>query len=59
MALYPNTIARCQHIRVNGAQCGSPSLRETNYCYYHVRYRWPELEATGRTPLALRGALGM
>jgi hypothetical protein len=45
MALYPNTIARCQHIRVNGTQCGSPSLRETKYCYYHVRYHWPELEA--------------
>jgi len=45
MALYPNTIARCQHIRVNGTQCGSPALRETKYCYYHVRYYWPELEA--------------
>jgi hypothetical protein len=38
-------MARCQHIRVNGTQCGSPSLRETKYCYYHVRYHWPELEA--------------
>jgi len=54
-----STIARCQPIRVNGTQCGSPSLRETKYCCYHVRCRWPELEATGRTPLALRGALGM
>jgi len=45
MALYPNTIARCQHIKVNGTQCGSPALRETKYCYYHVRYHWPELNA--------------
>ena len=45
MALYPNTIARCQHIRVNGTQCGSPSLRETKYCYYHIRYHGTELEA--------------
>jgi hypothetical protein len=45
MALYPNRIARCQHIRLNGTQCGSPSLRETKYCYYHIRYHWPQLEA--------------
>jgi hypothetical protein len=44
MALYPDRILRCQHIKVNGTQCGSPSLRETNYCYYHIRYHWPELE---------------
>ena len=44
MALYPNRILRCQHIKVNGTQCGSPSLRETRFCYYHIRYHWPELE---------------
>jgi len=45
MSLYPKTVKRCQHIKVNGTQCGSPALRETKYCYYHVRYHWPELEA--------------
>jgi hypothetical protein len=45
MPLYPNNILRCQHIKVNGTQCGSPSLRETDYCYYHIRYHWPALEA--------------
>jgi len=45
MSLYPSHIARCQHIKVNGTQCGSPSLRETKYCYYHIRYHWPELDA--------------
>jgi hypothetical protein len=45
MALYPNNILRCQHIKVNGIQCGSPSLRETKYCYFHIRFHWPELEA--------------
>lgn len=45
MSLYPNHILRCQHIKVNGTQCGSLSLRETKYCYYHIRYHWPELEA--------------
>ncbi|MBZ5663937.1 MAG: hypothetical protein LAO30_04980 [Acidobacteriia bacterium] len=45
MALYPLNISRCQHIKVNGTQCGSPALREATYCYYHIRYHWPELEA--------------
>ncbi len=45
MPLYPHTIKRCQHIKVNGTQCGSPSLRDSKYCFYHVRYHWQELEA--------------
>ena len=45
MSLYPKTVKRCQHIKVNGTQCGSPALRDSKHCYYHVRYHWPELEA--------------
>jgi hypothetical protein len=45
MALYPINILRCQHIKVNGTQCGSPALRDATHCYYHIRYHWPELEA--------------
>jgi hypothetical protein len=45
MSLYPSHILRCQHLKVNGTQCGSPSLRETKYCYHHIRYHWPELDA--------------
>ena len=45
MSLYPITVKRCQHIKVNGTQCGSPALRDGKCCYYHVRYHWPELEA--------------
>jgi hypothetical protein len=26
MPSYPPTIRRCQHIKVNGTQCGSPAL---------------------------------
>ena len=44
MSLYPNTVRRCQHIKTNGTQCGSPALRETTFCYYHIRYHWPEME---------------
>ncbi|HKM48135.1 MAG TPA: hypothetical protein VJX69_11125 [Terriglobales bacterium] len=45
MSLYPKTVKRCQHIKVNGTQCGSPALRDSKHCYYHIRYHWPELEA--------------
>jgi hypothetical protein len=32
--LYPT---RCQHLKVNGTQCGSPSLRRKTLCYFHHR----------------------
>jgi hypothetical protein len=38
MSLYPEKVARCQHIKVNGTQCGSPALREEKYCYFHMRW---------------------
>src|ERR1700680_4265247 len=45
MSLYPITVKRCQHIKINGMQCGSPALRDSKHCYYHIRYHCPELEA--------------
>lgn len=35
MPSYPN---RCQHIKVNGTQCGSPALRRNRFCYFHKRH---------------------
>jgi hypothetical protein len=32
MPSYPS---RCQHIKVNGTQCGSPALRRNRFCYFH------------------------
>ncbi|MCU1317301.1 MAG: hypothetical protein JWN63_2623 [Candidatus Acidoferrum typicum] len=32
MDTFPN---RCQHIKVNGTQCGSPALRRNRFCYFH------------------------
>ncbi len=29
----------CHHIHPNGAYCGSPSLRDHKYCYYHLDER--------------------
>jgi hypothetical protein len=30
---------RCRHIKVNGTQCGSPSVRSKSFCFYHQQHR--------------------
>jgi hypothetical protein len=30
---------RCRRIKVNGTQCGSPALRNKNFCFYHQQHR--------------------
>jgi hypothetical protein len=35
MASFPN---RCQYIKINGTQCGSPALRRNKFCYFHKRF---------------------
>jgi len=30
---------RCRHIKASGTQCGSPALRDKNFCYYHQQHR--------------------
>jgi len=30
-------VPRCQHVKVNGTQCGSPALRRRRRCYFHHR----------------------
>ena len=37
--IYPPNIARCQHIKVNGVQCGSPALRNRKLCHFHQRWQ--------------------
>jgi hypothetical protein len=37
--LYHPNIRRCQHIKVNGTQCGSPAVRRNSFCYFHGRWR--------------------
>ena len=41
MASFPN---RCQHIKVNGTQCGSPALRKHRFCYFHKEWREKRLQ---------------
>ena len=36
---YEYRVPRCQHIKTNGTQCGSPALRNGEYCYFHRRWR--------------------
>ncbi len=35
MTGYPD---RCQHIKINGVQCGSPALRRNCFCFFHKRF---------------------
>ncbi len=44
MSLYPESIARCQHLKVNGTQCGSPALRKQRFCYFHKDWRQKRLQ---------------
>jgi hypothetical protein len=44
MPLYPESIARCQQIKVNGTQCSSPALRGQKFCYFHKQYREKRLQ---------------
>jgi hypothetical protein len=39
MPTYPVTIRRCQHIKVNGIQCGSPAKRGEMHCFFHEQCR--------------------
>ncbi len=32
-------VPRCQHLKVNGTQCGSPALRRKRRCYFHEGVR--------------------
>jgi hypothetical protein len=29
----------CQHIKTNGTQCGSPALKENDFCFFHDQCR--------------------
>lgn len=36
MPSFPN---RCQHLKINGTQCGSPALRRNRFCFFHKRFQ--------------------
>jgi hypothetical protein len=45
-------VPRCQHVKVNGTQCGSPALQGGKLCFFHKRAR----EQRART-VAHKGSL--
>jgi hypothetical protein len=53
MSSYPNSIPRCEHIKVNGTQCGSPALKRNHFCYFHKR--WHETRIVLNANRARRG----
>ncbi len=40
----PNFPNRCQHLKVNGTQCGSPALRHNRFCYFHKLHHEERIE---------------
>ena len=53
MSFYPSSIPRCEHLKVNGTQCGSPALRRNHFCYFHKR--WQETRIVLNANRARRG----
>jgi hypothetical protein len=44
-------VLRCQHIKVDGVQCGSPALRGERRCHFHDRWERVDRGATGPSAL--------
>src|SRR5207245_1860713 len=44
LTYYEYRVPRCQHIKTNGTQCGSPALRNGEYCYFHFRWRMTHVD---------------
>ncbi len=64
MLLYHPNIHRCEHIKANGTQCGSPSLRRKKLCFFHERWQAQRLaiaDSVARIPagVSIAPALGM
>ena len=50
MPSYPVSIRRCQHIKVNGPQCGSPALRNEKHCHFHHLWFQKQLDVNKFVP---------
>ena len=47
---YNPNIPRCQYIKTDGTQCGSPARRAHRHCYFHTR--WSEQTIAVKSPAA-------
>ncbi len=50
-------VPRCQHIKTNGTQCGSPALRRRRFCYFHNRWRATHLDLNNAGALRVTTAV--
>jgi pyruvate/2-oxoglutarate dehydrogenase complex dihydrolipoamide acyltransferase (E2) component len=37
-------VPRCQHLKVNGTQCGSPALKRNRFCFFHKRFQEEQIK---------------
>jgi len=45
-------VPRCQHVKVNGTQCGSPALRRRRLCFFHDRIRREQDRIAADVPMS-------
>jgi hypothetical protein len=38
------SVPRCQHLKVNGTQCGSPALKRNRFCFFHKRFQEEQIK---------------
>jgi len=57
MSLYSPNIPRCQHIKINGTQCGSPALRRNKFCFFHKKWRETRIALNANRARRARAAL--
>src|ERR1039458_5244028 len=59
MSSYPNSIPRCEHLKVNGTQCGSPALRRNHFCFFHKRWHETRIVLNANHARRARAALDL
>jgi hypothetical protein len=59
MSLYPNSIPRCEHLKINGTQCGSPALKRSHFCYFHKRWQETRIVVNANRARRSRAALDL
>jgi hypothetical protein len=59
MSSYPNSIPRCEHLKVNGTQCGSPALKRNHFCFFHKRWHETRIVLNANRARRARAALDL
>ena len=59
MSFYGPNIRRCQHIKVNGLQCGSPALKRSRFCFFHKRWHEQRIVINSARARKARAALDL